>query len=170
LVCLHAPGTELGAALRAPARTAAARLAVSLAARGLSAEARGRLVLARAGFAEDGEQSVAGGAAVDEVVALDGPTAMARALAAAGALPTVLGVAVRDPDIDVLLASQGAILVALPPSADPALAELALAGASALSRSVAGVEVALDPISRTLALGGVRAPRSLREAVEGLVV
>jgi hypothetical protein len=127
------------------------------------------LVFARPRFVDEGDSSAGEPAAVDEPAPLDGPAAMARALAAAGGLPTVLGVAVRDPDIDALLAAQDAIVVALPPAADPSLAELALAGASELSRSVARVEVALDPVSRALALGGVRAPRGLREAIEGLV-
>jgi hypothetical protein len=153
LVCVHASGAELAAPVRAPARVAASRLAASLAARGLSAEARGRLVIVPAGLHDGGEE----------------PTPIAaRALAAAGALPTILAVGVRDPDIDLLLAAQDAILVALAPSAEPALAELALAGASELSRRVAGVAVAFDPVSRALALGGLRAPRGLREAVKGL--
>jgi hypothetical protein len=153
LVCVHAPAAELPAAVRAPARGAAARLAASLDARGLEAQARGRLVIVLAGLSDGGEAPA---------------PATARALAAAGALPTVLAVTVRDPDIDLLLAEQDAIVVALPPSAEPALAELALAGASELSRSVASVAVAFDPVSRALALGGLRAPRAVHEAVKGL--
>jgi hypothetical protein len=147
LVCLRALDGELAAPLRAPARAAAARLAMSLAARGLPAEARGRLVLVRCEVAD----------------------ATARALAAAGTLPTVLAVAVREPAVDRLLAERDAILVALPPSADPTLADLALAGATELSRSAASIALALDPLSRALALGGLRAPRKVRETVEALL-
>jgi hypothetical protein len=147
LVCLHARDAELAAPLRAPARAAATRLATSLAARGLRAEARGRLVLVRC----------------------DPADATDRALAAAGELPTVLAVGVREPAVDRLLAGCDAILVALPPSADPTLADLALAGATELSRSAATIAFAFDPLSRALALGGLRAPRKVREAVEGLL-
>jgi hypothetical protein len=147
LVCLHARDAELVASLRAPARAAAARLATSLAARGLPAEARGRLVPVRC----------------------DGAEATARALAAAGELPSVLAVAVREPAVDGLLAERDAILVALPPSADPILADLALAGASELSPAAASITFAFDPLSRALALGGLRAPRKVHETVEGLL-
>ncbi|HEX7289651.1 MAG TPA: hypothetical protein VF250_00875 [Conexibacter sp.] len=154
LVCVYAARAELATSVRAPARGVASRLAASLGARGLAAEARGRLVLVNA-WPSDGDEEPAGTAA--------------RALAVAGPLPAVLAVAVRDADVDVLLATQDAILVALPPSAESTLAELAVAGASELSRAAAGVFVAFDPVSRALALGGLRAPRGLREAVEGLV-
>jgi hypothetical protein len=151
LVCVHVPGEEEPAAagLRAPARAAAARLAGSLRARGLDADARGKAVLVE--------------------VADDPAAGAARALAAAGPLPTVLAVAARDPDLDVLLAAQDAILVALPPSADPALAELATTGARALTPSAASIALALDPLSRSLALTGLRAPSAVRAAVEELV-
>jgi hypothetical protein len=84
-------------------------------------------------------------------------------------LPTVLAVAVRAPEVDVLLSERDALLVALPPSADPALVDLALAGATELSRPVAGLAVAFDPLSRALALGGLRAPPRLQEAVQELL-
>jgi hypothetical protein len=153
LVCLHAPGDALSApAARAPARPGAARLAASLRARGLAADARGRVAivdLAR----EEGD--VTGAAA--------------RAVAAAGALPTVLAVAARDPDLDVLLAAQDAILVALPPSTDATLAELAATGAARLAPRATSIALNLDPASRALALAGVRAPAALRAAVEGVL-
>jgi hypothetical protein len=153
LVCVHAPGHELPApALRAPARAAAARLAASLGARGLAADARGRVTVVEVAS----EEGNAAGAA-------------ARALAAAGALATVLAVAVRDPDLDVLLAAQDAILVALPPSTDPTLAELAASGAARLAPRATSIAVNLDPASRALALAGLRAPAALRTAVEELV-
>jgi len=150
LVCVHAAGDEAsGAGLRAPARAAAARLAVSLRARGVDADARGKVVLTE----------------LDD----DPAASAARALAAAGPLPTVLAVAAREPDLDVLLAAQDAVLVALPPSADPALAELAAAGARDLAPGAASISLALDPVSRALALAGLRAPGVVRSAVEGLV-
>jgi len=153
LVCLHAPGATAHApSLRAPARAGAARLAASLAARGLAAEARGRLALVA--LPDDPGECV---------------SAAARALAAAGALPTVLAVGIRDADVDVLLAAQGAILVALAPSTEPTLAALALAGAADLAPSAAAVSLALDPVARTLALAGLRAPRAIRHAVDGLI-
>jgi hypothetical protein len=117
LVCLAAADPTPG--LRAPARPAAARLAASVRARDIEASARGRLALARL---PDGQ--LAGAAA--------------RALAAAGPLPTVLALAGRDDEIDALLATRDAILVALPSSAAPALAQLALAGAEELVARAGG--------------------------------
>jgi hypothetical protein len=153
LVCVHAPGVGTAApSLCAPPRAGAARLAASLRARDLEASARGRLALVRL---PDDRAQLAGAAA--------------RALAAAGPLPTVLAVAVRDDELDVLLAARDAILVALPPAAEPALAQLALAGAAALAPCAAALALGLDPVQRTLALAGLRAPRSIRDAVAGLV-
>ena len=151
LVCLHAGGERPTAPVRAPARAAAARLAASMRARGLAADARGRVAAVE--LAGEGSDAAA---------------AAARALAAAGTLPTVIGVAVRDPDMDALLAAQDAILVALPPSADTALAELTVASAARLGR-VASIPVTLDPASRALAVAGLRAPRLMRAAVEELL-
>jgi hypothetical protein len=149
LVCLDAPGERPSApAVRASARAASARLAASLRARGLDADARGRVaVVALAG----GEREAA------------------RALAAAGSLPTVLGVAVRDPALDALLAAQDAILVALGPSIEPALAELAASSAAKLGPGAASITVSLDPASRALALAGLRVPAAVRVAVEGVL-
>jgi hypothetical protein len=137
---------------RAPARAAAARLAASLRARGLAAEARGRLTLVA--LPHDPAECA---------------SAAARALAASGSAPTVLAVAGRDEDVDVLLAARGAVLVALPPSTDPTLASLALASAHELARSAAAVHLALDPVARALALAGVRAPRAMRDAIDGVI-
>ena len=156
VVCLRtpaaasAPGPAPGP--RAPARATAARLAASLRARGLDAEARGRLALVA--LPHDPAECA---------------SAAARALAAAGPAPTVLAVAGRDEDVDVLLAACDAVLVALPPSADPTLASLALASAHELARSAAAVQLALDPIARALAVAGVRAPRAMRDAIDGVI-
>jgi hypothetical protein len=150
LVCLPAP--LLAPAPRAPARRDAARLAASLSARGLDAEARGRLAVARL---PDDAEDLAGAAA--------------RALGAAGALPTVLAVAHRSSAADELLAQRDAILVALGPATEPTLAELALVGATELTPSAAALTLALDPIQRTLTLAACWCPRTIRHAVGGLV-
>jgi hypothetical protein len=147
LVCLGMP--VFVPAFRAPARAGAARLAASLRARDLDASARGRLALVR--LPDEGRTD-----------------AVTRALAAAGVLPTVVAVAMRDQEVDALLAARDAILVALPPSAEPAMAQLALAGAAALVPFAAAVTLAPDPIQRALALAGVCAPRAIAEAVREL--
>jgi hypothetical protein len=147
LVCVHAAGAQHAAPLRAPARRAAARLAAALAARGLPADAWGRVVLVRS---ERGETS-------------------RRALATAAALPSVLAAGVREPEVDALLAERDAILVALSPSSESTLGDLALVGANELTASATAVQVTFDPVSRALALGGLRAPRRLHDAVEGLL-
>jgi hypothetical protein len=153
LVCVHALGAEPSTApLRAPARAGANRLAGSLRARGLTADARGRVAVVE--LAHEGQ---------------DAAGATARALAAAGALPTVIAVAARDPDLDALLAAQDAVLVALSPSIDPALAELTVTSAARLARTVESVQLTLDPASRALAVGGLRAPAAVRAAVEDLI-
>jgi hypothetical protein len=153
LVCIHAPGAPAAApGFGAPARSGAARLAASLRARDLEASARGRLALVH--LPEDRAQ-LAGAAA--------------RALAAAGPLLTVLAVAARDDELDLLLAARDAILVVLPSAAEPALAQLVLAGAAGLVPCAAALALGLDPVQRALALAGVRAPRALRDAVAGLV-
>ena len=142
-------GARLVPAFRAPARAAAARLAASLRARGLEASARGRLALVH--LPDEGRTE-----------------AVTRALAAAGGLPTVLAVAGRDEEVDALLAARDAILVALPSSAEPAMAQLALAGAAALAPAAAAVTLALDPVQRALALAGAKAPGAVLAAVQAL--
>lgn len=153
LVCLRLPGGVVSApVLRAPVRGAAARLRASLTARGLAAEARGRLVLACLP-SDPGEAS----------------SAAQRALAAADALPTVVAAAMRDEETDAVLAAQGAILVALPACAGASLAELALAGAAQLAPQAATLALALDPVQRVMALAGLHAPRVVRSVVEGVL-
>jgi hypothetical protein len=153
LVCLHAPGAPaVPPSPRVPARAGAGRLAASLTARGLAAEARGPLAVVRL---------------PDDPAELS--PAAARALAAAGPLPTVLGVARRSEAVDALLGACDAILVALSPAAEPSLAALALAGATELAPSAAAIELALDPVQRTLALAAAWSPRTIRHAIEGLV-
>ena len=153
LVCVHVPGAHAAApSLRAPARAAAARLVCSLRARDLEASAGGRLAIVRL---PDDPAELAGAAA--------------RALAASGGLPAVVAVAARDGDVDVLLGARDALLVALPATAEPALARLALAGAADLVPRAAAIALGLDPVQRALALAGVRAPGAIRQAVEGLL-
>jgi hypothetical protein len=153
LVCLHAPGAPPAPpSPRAPARAGAGRLAASLTARGLAAEARGPLAVVH--LPEDLAQLA---------------TAASRALAAAGPLPTVLAVAQRSEAVDALLGERDAILVALSPAAEPALAGLALAGATALAPSAAAITFALDPVQRRLALAAAWSPRAIRHAIEALV-
>jgi hypothetical protein len=153
LVCLRLAGDAVAPpAVRAPTTRVAARLRASLSARGLGAEARGRLVL----ITLTGDHSEAS-------------TAAHRALAAAGELPTVMAAAVRDEATDALLAAHDAIVVAVPSSATASLAELALAGASELAPSAATLQLALDPFQRALALAGLHAPRTLRDVVEGVL-
>jgi hypothetical protein len=148
LVCLSAPVSV--PAFRAPARAAAVRLAGSLRARDLEASARGRLALVH--LSDEGRTD-----------------AVTRAIAAASGLPTVLAVAGRDEEVDALLAARDAILIALPSSAEPAMAQLALVGAAALAPAAAAVALALDPVQRALALAGARAPRTVLAAVQELV-
>ena len=188
LVCVHAPGDEPArASLRAPARAAAARLAGSLRGRGVHSDARGKVVLVEVAGDEAAMATGDAAAAAERALAVtcdaaaevagdeaamatgDSAAAAARALAAAGPLPTVLAVGARDPDLDVLLAAQDAILIALPPSAEPALAELAVASARSLASNAAWVSLALDPVARTFALAGLRTPGAVRAAVEGLL-
>jgi hypothetical protein len=150
LVCLHAPAAAGPA--RLPARTAAARLTASLAARGLVAEARGAVALVR--LADDPPEASA---------------AATRALAAAGALPTVLGVAHRTQAVDVLLGGCDAILVVLSPGTDAALAGLAVAGAREITASAAALTLALDPVQRALAVAGCWSPPAIRHAIKGVL-
>jgi hypothetical protein len=152
IVCVHAPGhTTPAPALRAPARGQAARLAASLAARGLSADARGRLVLVA--LPDDPAQAAA---------------AAERAQAASADLPGVLAISTRHGALDTVLGAQRAILVALPSTAEPTLTELAVAGAAALAPSAA-LPLRLGPLQRALALAGLRAPRAIRDGTEAVL-
>ena len=125
------------------------RLAGSLDARGLRAGARGRLV----------------------VVALPGDAreaavAWARAQGAASDVPTVLGLSMRHDELDVPLAAQDAIVIALSPSAPATLAALALAGIEGLAPAASVVSGRIGPVARALAVAGVWPARSVRSAAE----
>lgn len=149
LVCLHGPERPAAApAVRAPAAVGAARLASSLRARDLEAHARGRLAVA-ALPSDPGEAAMA----------------VARAQAAASGLPSVLALAVRHDELDALLATQDAIVVALRPGSEPGLAPLAVSGAQALGAAAVAFDLRSDPLARALASAGARAPRAMRDAV-----
>ena len=82
----------------------------------------------------------------------------------------MLAVAARDGDVDVLLGARDALLVALPATADPALARLALAGAGELVPRAAAVALGLR--SRPAGAGARRAcarRAPIRRAVAGLL-
>ena len=130
---------------RAPARPAAARLAASLAGRGHDARAAGRLVLVRLAGADE-----------------DAASEALRVGAAAGAAPTVLALAgPRAAAFDVALAAQDLVVVAVPPAADPALAQLAVIG---LDRAVVCPLPPADP-ARALAAAGLALLPSARRAL-----
>jgi hypothetical protein len=149
LVCLHGPDRPVAApAVRAPATAGAARLASSLRARDLEAHARGRLAVA-ALPPDPGEAA----------------TAAARAQAAASGLPSVLALAARHDELDALLATQDAIVVALRPGSQPGLASLAVSGAEALGAAAVAFDLRSDPLARALATAGARAPRAMRDVV-----
>ena len=130
---------------RAPARPAAARLAASLAGRGHDARAAGRLVLVRLAGTEE-----------------DAASESLRVGAAAGAAPAVLALAgPRAAAFDVALAAQDLVVVAVPPAADPALAQLAVIG---LERAVVCPLPPADP-ARALAAAGLALLPAARRAL-----
>jgi hypothetical protein len=137
-------------AFRAPGRGGAVGLARSLAARGLDSDVRGRLVVV--GLPNDPG---------------DAAGAWARARAAAGVLPTVLGLSVRHDELDALLADQDAIVVVLASSAPPSLAALALGGAEELVPSAVTLSVRIGPLSRALATAGLWPVPAVRSGLRG---
>lgn len=144
VVCVWS-ATQTRPTWRAPARPAAARLATWLAGRGHAAHAAGRLVLVGLADAEE-----------------DAATEALRVTAAAGGAPTVLALAgPRRAAFDVSLAAQDLVVVAVPPSADPALAQLALAG---LDRALICPLPPADP-ARALAAAGFALLPSARRAL-----
>lgn len=121
----------------APASRAAHRLVARLDSRGLEAVARGRL----AWLALAGSSVAAAAACVRAEAATEGPTVVAVTGPRCGAL-------------DALLDESDLVVIVLPRDADPALAELALAGLAACGAPV----IAWPPLSgasaRLLALAG----------------
>jgi hypothetical protein len=103
------------------ASVATRRLADRLAARGLVATARGRLVTVALPAAD-----------------VEARAAAERAMAAAGQAPVVLVIAgPRPPALDPLLAAVERIVIVPPPDAPPTLESLALTAAAHLGRSTA---------------------------------
>jgi hypothetical protein len=125
----------------------ARRLAERLAARGLAAAPRGRLV----------------------VVTLPSEPAVARAAAertqaASGDAPFVLVVAgPRPPELDPLLAAADRLVVVPPPGAPDGLEPLALAAAARVGRSTGVLRLpSITPTTRLLAATGLVLPPALR--------
>ncbi|MEA2245698.1 MAG: hypothetical protein QOH46_227 [Solirubrobacteraceae bacterium] len=127
------------------------RLAAALAARGLDSTACGRAV----------------------AVALPGdpPDALSttrRALAAAGAAPTIVVLGgPRDAALDALLADQGRVVVLTRGvrGADDPLTALALAGLSDVADVSVAEPIVLGAATRAAAAAGVAIPRALRRAL-----
>ena len=144
VVCVWSPVPERPS-WRAPARAAARRLAATLAARGHEAYGSGRLVVVRLAAGRE-----------------DGAAEALRVSAAAGAAPTVLALAgPRRAELDIVLAAQDLVVVALPPESNPALAQLAVAG---LERALACELPPADP-ARALAAAGLMLLPSTRRAI-----
>jgi hypothetical protein len=136
---------------RPPAGRAARRLAAVLSARGLDALACGRVAV------------IALPSDPAEAVACAG-----RAGAAAGAAPAVLVLGgPRAAAFDDLLAAQDRVLVVTRPGAADTIAPLALAGLPAGGPPHETFAVALGPLGRALAAGGVAVPSALRRALDG---
>jgi hypothetical protein len=137
------------------AAPAARRLAATLGGRGLEAHANGTLAVVMA--PADAVQAVA---------------VAARALAAAGAAPSVLALGRRDPRFDALLGEQDRVLVTGSPGAEPAIAALAVAGLASVARDVRACQVEPSPLARAVVASGIWVPatirRPLREALRGL--
>jgi hypothetical protein len=137
--------------VRAPASGAARRLASTLAGRGHAASATGRLAVVELA----GELPAAVGEA-------------SRAAAVAGDIPTIAVLAgPRDATGDALLRAQDAVLVAVPPDGDAAVADLALDGLAPLAVPAAALHLSSASASvRGLAAAGVAALPPLRGSVE----
>jgi hypothetical protein len=151
LACVWVPeGVSRAASEGRPlAGRAARRLATALVARDVPGTARGRLAIALPA----GDPATAAPAA-------------ARALAAAGAAPTVLALGgPREPAFDALLAEQDLVVVATRPSAGGPLAELALAAVADVATRAVACEVGPTPAGRLLATAGLRIPPALRRAL-----
>jgi hypothetical protein len=152
-VCSWTADARMPATWRAPATPAARRLAGTFAARGLAARAAGRL------------------AVVQLPPAADEAAAMARrAIAAAGAAPTVLVLGgPRVAAFDALLAEQDLVVVATPSGTDPALAQLALARLSSDAVRTCACDVPASHPARVLAASGLTLLPSARRALAGPV-
>lgn len=153
VVCVWTAERAAGAGWRAPALLLGRRLAATLAARGHDARAAGRLVIVRL-------------PAPPEEAAADAR----RAIAAAGAAPTVLALGgPRAGAFDALLAEQDLVVVATSSATDPALARLAIAGLSPGMVRACVCEVPLAHPTRSLATAGLLLLPSARRALAGPV-
>jgi hypothetical protein len=140
-----------GAATRAPAVAGARRLATTIASRGHTAAATGKLaIVALAGTLSEASAEAA------------------RVDAAAGDVPVVTVLAgPRDATADALLRDQDLILVALPADGDEAVADLALDGLAPLGVPARALRLPPAPAAvRGLAASGVAVLPPLRAAVE----
>lgn len=137
-----------------PASAGARRLAASMNARGLSAQASGRLV----------------GVALDEMPSVAAAEA-ARATAAAGEAPVVLALCgPRDPAFDDVLAAQDVAIVALQ-DAPQELVRLAVAALEQRTRRAVSAPLLGAPsawLARTGISAGPGARRALAAATDGL--
>jgi hypothetical protein len=126
----------------------ARHLALRLDARGIAADASGRLVRARLP-----EDAAAAAAAAERAVA-------------AATCPAVLGLAgPREPALDRLLASPDAVVVVHPAEADAALAGAVEASLAGLPVPVVGCRVSAARPIRALTAAGVYAPPGVRQAL-----
>ena len=153
LVCVWTAERPARPAWRAPALPAARRLAAALAARGHDARPAGRLALVRLP-PETG----------------DGAAQARRALAAAGAAPTVLALGgPRAQAFDALLAEQDLVVVAIANSSDAALASLAVGELAAWTVRACVCDVPQAHPARTLAAAGLTLLPSARRSLAGPV-
>jgi hypothetical protein len=138
-----------GAGARFPAAGKARHLALRLDARGLAAEAAGRLVRVRLP-----DDPVAAGAAAERA-------------AGAASCPVVVALAgPREPALDQLLAAQDlVVLVHRPDSDDDALARAAEASLAGLRVPIVACQLAGAGPLRALASSGLAAPPTLRHAL-----
>ena len=135
-------------ALRLPASGAARRLALRLDARGLAAEASGRLVRVR--LPDDPASA----------------SAAAERAAATGSVPVVVGLAgPRQPTLDRLLRVQDVIVVVHGADADATFADAVEASLADVPVPVVGCRVPSSGPVRALTAAGLAVPPALRHAL-----
>lgn len=144
--CALVAGPGLGARSGVARRREASRAAAALVARELPARASGRLVL----------------------LSLDPPARprdFGRAAAAVDGPAVLLVAGPRTAESDALLATQDAIVLALPRDVDPVLAEVAHASLATLGPPVLRAAGSPSALAARLALTGLAVPASLRAAL-----
>jgi len=153
LVAVWAPSAEAVGASPRPAAPAARRLAGVLQARGLAGRAAGRVAVVMLPAAAD-----------------DAAPAAARALATAGARPTVLVLAgPREDAFSEQLAQQDLVVVVSRPDAAPELGDLAVDGLEQDGIGAIACPAALSPIARAVLHAGVIVPRAVERSLGGVV-